>query len=271
MVTSSYGILETVQVDTDVDRIAEEMQALGFSTLDSGMDASAVKAFQDIFDATHAEYISLHGAKLLEDADESNTVRMPMLLDRAFLTLATNPRLQSLLRRLIPGASILNQQNALINPAEKDYNQAAWHRDLPYQHFTSSTPLAINALFCVDDFTLENGATCVLPASHKQGPFPSESFSDKHACPLEVPAGTFIILDCMTFHRGGQNRSQRNRRAVNHVFTIPFFKQQIDIPSHMAAKTLNGAEKKLLGFPYETAKSVSDFIRTRIKKRNDAR
>ena len=39
------------------------------------------------------------------------------------------------------------------------HHQSAFHRDLPYQHFTSSRPIAINALFCADEFTNENGAT----------------------------------------------------------------------------------------------------------------
>ena len=266
MAASSYGILETVEIDSDIDRVVEEVRTLGFSTLDSGLNPSQVEAFRLQFDAAHARYISLYGAHLLEATDEIHTMRLPMLLDRAFLSLATNAKLQSLLPRLISGAFMLNQQNAIVNPAGKDYNQSAWHRDLPYQHFVSSTPLAINALFCVDDFTLENGATYVLPASHKQGPFPSASYIDKHAYQVEAPAGTFIILDCMTFHRGGPNRSLRDRRAVNHVFTIPFFKQQIDIPPNIASESLSDAEKSLLGFQYETPKSVSAYLDRRARK-----
>lgn len=270
MSTPSYGILETVQSDTDIDRITEEVRTLGYSVLDAGMAAHDLADLQAAFDSVQQTYIAQHGAQLLTDTDEINTVRLPLLLDRRFLALASNPGLQKLLARLISGVCILNQQNAIINPAGKDYNQGAWHRDLPYQHFTSSTPLAINALFCIDDFTLENGATHVLPASHKQGPFPSQAFIGKHACQVEARAGSFIILDCMTFHRGGQNRSTRNRRAVNHVFTIPFFKQQIAIPPLLEAASLDASEQKLLGFPYETPRSVSDYLQGRAKKTGPA-
>ncbi len=37
-------------------------------------------------------------------------------------------------------------------------------------------------------------------------------------------------MDCMLFHCGGHNKAARERRAINHAFTIPYFKQQIDIP-----------------------------------------
>jgi len=86
---------------------------------------------------------------------------------------------------------VLNQQNGVINPPHSErYNQGAWHRDLPYQHFVSSRPLAINALFCLDQFTIENGATKVLPASHRQEAFPSDDFVQSQATPVTAPAGS---------------------------------------------------------------------------------
>ncbi len=85
-----------------------------------------------------------------------------------FLRLATHPKLAEVLGKLIAGKYVLNQQNGVVNPPGESYNQASWHRDLPHQHFVSSSPLAVNALFCLDDFVAANGATFVLPASHKR-------------------------------------------------------------------------------------------------------
>ncbi|MFX5510311.1 hypothetical protein ABTD49_20870, partial [Acinetobacter baumannii] len=80
------------------------------------------------------------------------TIRAPLVHGSAvFRRLATNPVLMEVLQKLIVGKFILNQQNGVINPPGATYNQGAWHRDLPYQHYVSSTPLAVNALFCVDD------------------------------------------------------------------------------------------------------------------------
>ncbi len=64
---------------------------------------------------------------------------------------------------------VLSQKNGIINPTNAaQYDQGAWHRDLPYQHVIFSWPMATNALFCMDDFTSENGAMNMLPATHKQ-------------------------------------------------------------------------------------------------------
>src|SRR3546814_5583379 len=58
---------------------------------------------------------------------------------------------------------------SIVNPAEhQSYGQGLFHRDLPHQHFVSSRPLAINALFCIDAFLEANGATLVVPARSEE-------------------------------------------------------------------------------------------------------
>jgi ectoine hydroxylase-related dioxygenase (phytanoyl-CoA dioxygenase family) len=171
----------------------------------------------------------------------------------------------ALLKELIVGKFILNQQNGIINPPGRKYNQGAWHRDLPYQHFLTSTPLAIGALFCVDDFYPDNGATYVLPASHKHEAFPSSTYILKNGVQLSAPAGSFIIVDSMVFHRGGNNLTTQNRRAVNHVYTIPLIKQQIDILAVFDKLDLDDNLKELLGYKYKLPQSIESFLDSRKK------
>lgn len=44
----------------------------------------------------------------------------------------------------------------------------------------------------------------------------------------------FIMIDCMTFHSGGVNRTARPRRGVNHVYTIPLFGSKSICPRFLA-------------------------------------
>ncbi|NQE51271.1 phytanoyl-CoA dioxygenase family protein [Herbaspirillum rubrisubalbicans] len=265
-IARSYGVRDQIRAETPLERVAEDVRTLGYAVLESGLPASALAHLREQFDAAHHRYVARYGADYLRSIDEFNTIRQPMLESSAFVDLAFLPVLHELLGQLIEGSYLLNQQNAIINPAREEYNQGAWHRDLPYQHFVSTTPLAINALFCVDDFTLDNGATYVLPATHKQSEFPSQHFIDRHALQVAAPAGSFIVLDCMTFHRGGWNGSSANRRAVNHVFTIPFFRSQIEMPEEVAGIPWNEEQRKLLGLVYRTPDSVADYLATRARK-----
>jgi Phytanoyl-CoA dioxygenase (PhyH) len=257
---SYYGVIERSKVESDIDLVVEDVTRLGFAVISAGLSKSEIIALGDCFDRMHAEYVAHYGLEYLQMRDEHNTIRLPLALEKSFLDLARRPHLLAVIDRLITGKFILNQQNGIVNPVNSRYNQDAWHRDLPYQHFVCSRPIAINALYCIDDFTEMNGATSVLPASHQQEVFPSDEFISKHAKQIIAPAGSFIIIDCMTYHRGGRNYSAFPRRAVNHVFTIPYIKQQLSIPSVMKTKELDDAACDLLGYRYLTPGSIDEFL-----------
>jgi ectoine hydroxylase-related dioxygenase (phytanoyl-CoA dioxygenase family) len=69
----------------------------------------------------------------------------------------------------------------------------------------------------------------------------------------------------MTFHAGGFNRTNRARRAVNHVYTIPFFKQQIKLPGNIDPGGLSPQQKSLLGFDYQEPASVGAYLESRAR------
>lgn len=265
--SKAYGVLKRSLAESDLDEIVEQVRNLGYAAFDARLSADELRSLSQAFQETRTRYIDTYGEKELRTVDEYWTVRAPLTLDLEFLTLAINERLISAMRRLISGKFILNQQNSVINPPGESYNQAAWHRDLPYQHFVSSTPIAVNALFCLDEFTAQNGATFILPASHKSEAFPSPNYVKKNALQVEAPAGSFILLDCMAFHAGGFNRTQSARRAINQVYTVPFFKQQINIPANMKNnKDLSIEARDLLGFGYLEPQTIAEYIERRRRK-----
>ena len=262
-----YGVLERSKAGTSLDEVIEQVSSLGYAILDSGYSSSQIQGISAEFDRTLECYVETYGESRLRALNEIYTIRSPFAHGgKSFIDLALNDRLLSALRGLISGKFILNQQNGVINPPQEEYNQGAWHRDLPYQHFVSSRPLAVNALFCVDDFTFDNGATFVLPASHKSEAFPSENYINKNAVQIEAKAGSFILLDCMLFHAGGFNNSHSVRRAINHVYTIPFFKQQINIPKSFDGVGLSSEGKDIFGFDYIEPCSILEYLSARDAK-----
>lgn len=264
-----YGVIEQEQTSNEVERTCESIRRLGYGVIDGGYSREQLAKLGDAFDHVQDGYAACHGgAEALRSIDEHNTIRLPLAQDPAFLELATNGRILDICSRLISGYAVLNQQNAIINPPNgKPYNQGVWHRDLPYQHFVSSRPLAVNALFCLDAFTPENGATMVLPASHRQEAFPSDDFVSTQAVPVAAPAGSFIVLDCMVFHSGGINTTAKPRRAVNHVYTIPLIRQQIDLPRALGDDfTSDGKLRRLLGYDVRQLGSVAEYLAARPEK-----
>lgn len=261
----SYGVLVQDNPASELDEVAEQVRRIGYAILDSGYAADKLSEVSEAFNMTRADYVQKYGEARLRSANEFHTIRALLTHGgTVFICLATNRNLLSVLNRLIVGKFILNQQNGVINPPEGNYNQGVWHRDLPYQHFVCNTPLAVNALFCVDDFTLENGSTFVIPASHKSVNCPSQSYIQRNALQVCARAGQYILLDCMVFHSGGFNRSDKERRAINHVYTIPQFKQQIQLPELMKHADLNPTQKELFGFNFQEPISIDHYLNKRI-------
>lgn len=264
-----YGVRSRIISDTALELAAEELTTLGYAVVDSGLSDENLDMLSGHFDdARQQSDARLGGREYLTKLDEQNTLRCPLRYDRLFMDLALSPVIYDLAKHLIGPYVTLSQQNGVINPGnQKNYNQGLWHRDLPYQHVYFSRPLAINALFCLDDFTSENGSTFVLPATHKQEDFPSERFVERHAKQITAKRGSFLVLDCMIFHSGGVNTTSVERRGVNHVLTTPLLRQQINLPSELGPDYPQTAvERQYLGYEVETPTTVPGYIDQRRQK-----
>jgi ectoine hydroxylase-related dioxygenase (phytanoyl-CoA dioxygenase family) len=253
------------------DEAAEKIRLVGYAVLDGGYTALELEAFSTAFDRARRLLIERHGGLgALRAIDEHNTVRAPLSVDHLFLEIASNDAVLGICRRLMGQYIVLNQQNGIINPPHGiRYNQGAYHRDLPFQHFVSSRPLAVNALFCLDEFTLANGATCVVPASHKEEAFPSDPVVNATEIQLSAPRGSYIILDALLYHRGGVNRTDTDRRAVNHLFSIPLIRPQINLPAVLGPDyTTDEDLRRLLGYDLSFPGSIEAYYATRRKQLN---
>lgn len=264
---ASYGVLQKEVCTSTLDSAAEQIKNVGYAIIDSGYSPSEIQRFSEEFDRVRKQYVAAYGKDFLADINELQIIRALFTHSSPlFQKLVFNANLLALTEKIIPGKFILNQQNGVTNPPQAEYSQGLWHRDLPYQHFVSSNALAINFLFCIDDFTVDNGGTFVLPATHKLEAFPSDSYVQRNALQIVAPAGSFIAMDCMLFHSGGANKTQQERRAVNHVFNVPFFKQQINLPKIIEAAGLTDFERSVLGFNFIEPQSVDDYLENRAKK-----
>ena len=100
-----------------------------------------------------------------------------------------------------------------------------------------------NSIWLLDDFTASNGATRVVPGSHRFGTVPRLALADPAAPhPDEVlvtgPAGTVVIFNSHLWHGGTQNRSDRPRRAMHSYFTRRSHGQQLDQKKYIRPQTL---------------------------------
>ena len=81
-----------------------------------------------------------------------------------------------------------------------------------------------NSVWMLDDFTLENGATRLVPGSHRWGKIPQDVVSDLYAPhPQEMlltgRAGTVVVMNAHMWHGGTANRTASHRRAMHVYYT----------------------------------------------------
>ncbi len=267
---STFGVKEFTHVGSDVDRAVEAIRVAGYTVVHEAVSQEDLATARRKMDEVYAVQVAeIGGEELLGQINDGHTARGMLAYDEFFLGIATNRKVCAIVEALLGDYYTLMMQNGLLNRPAVGHQHAGgrWHRDLNYQHYLSSRPLSISALFCIDDFREENGGTHVLAGSHKSEPFPSEDYVRAHATVLSAPAGSVLMFDSMLFHRGGVNRSSAVRRAINHMYTLPLVRQQISFPNMLHGKYRDDPFlEKFLGYEAETAASVIDFRKIRLAR-----
>jgi len=240
----SYGSCPSRHSEVSLTFEEECLQRNGFAVLDFGLRSLAERCRQALGD---------------EDVEfgSDGVVRAPFRLkNEVWRELGSNAELLSFVSRILQTRFCLLQQNVITVHARASSSQTRWHRDLPYQTFTTSRAFALNALFVIDEFSCENGATWILPGSHKFETFPGDRFVDSNAVQIEASVGSFLVMDGLVFHSAGVNRSDTPRRAVNHVFGPPLLRSQVEVE----LPVVNPEFEELLGVEFFAARATARWL-----------
>jgi len=270
METKKHAILEAFPANDIIDEHLTELAINGYTVIDSGLNKDELSLIKEKMDLVYQDQVEeAGGLNNIRKLKDENIARALLSYDEIFLKSIMMNSVQSLFKRIFDRGFILISQNGIMNPPEKDFYITHWHRDLNYQHWTSSKPLAITAMLCVTDFDEKTGATCVIPGSHLVSAFPTDKFVNKHQLQVKASAGSFIVFDGMMFHRSGVNISAEKRYGIANLVGVPFLAQQIALPSLLKTKgfeqPLDDHTANFLGYRWCTAESPLDWRMKRIK------
>lgn len=161
----------------------------------------------------------------------------------AFAEVATNTLLLKTVEGLIGDDCILSSCNlgARIPGCEAQglhRDTGIWGGSMPFMPF----PIGVQTAWCIDDFTLENGATRLIPGSHSD----PQPVNDRKGIQVVAPAGSIIAFDCQAFHAGEANRSQNLRRGVLTLYIRSWIKPQTDHRRSFPTELISTASTELL-------------------------
>ena len=176
------------------------------------------------------------------------------------------PPTEPILARLVEDPTLLRLARSLLgddcviadlslNSIGPSTDNGNWHVDVPLGQLPEPLPdfpLTLQNVWMIDDFTVANGATRVIPRSHvtrKKPTWKSGDMSQEVA--ITGPAGSMAIWQSSTWHKPGANTTDRPRRAVLCYFSRSWVKAYSDLRpliSAQQAAAMSPTLRYLLGF-----------------------
>jgi len=101
-----------------------------------------------------------------------------------------------------------------------------------------------NTLWLLDDFVENNGATRIVPGTHKSKILPQDALEDPnqpHPDEIKIisPAGSVFIFNSHVWHGGTINQTNNHRRSIHSYFCTTDQPQQLNQRSYITLETRN--------------------------------
>jgi ectoine hydroxylase-related dioxygenase (phytanoyl-CoA dioxygenase family) len=113
------------------------------------------------------------------------------------------------------------------------------HRDqwaFDFFPFPAGWEVQCNTIWAMHDFTAENGATRVVPGSHRLED--RREFQESDTEPAEMAAGSILFYTGALYHGAGANRSRGVRYGLNITYAVSWLRQEenqyLSVPAEIA-------------------------------------
>jgi ectoine hydroxylase-related dioxygenase (phytanoyl-CoA dioxygenase family) len=218
-----------------VDDTVAALQAQGYASIPDAISTRQVETARG-----ELERILEETPLGRDDFEGRHTRRVYALFakTRALDALATHPEVLSVLDQVLANYQLSAPAAIAIGPGE--VAQPLHPDDAIYPVARPHQELVVNVMWPLEEFTEANGATRIVPGSHRwvdERPGP-----DTETTTIEMPARTALVYLGSVWHGGGANRTARTRLGV---------------VLHYASAWLRPVENHVLAVPPDTAKTLS--------------
>lgn len=235
----------------------EEIERDGFTIIRGCLSRSEVSELKRIAES-HISSLSAGERDSAAKIGDQGAHRALFCKYQEFLDILKNGTVKPMLDFFLDDEYQLYSQVLAVSSPGKQLNAAGWHRELFYQHFVTSRPLAMQSIFVLDTFNSDTGGTLFLPGSHLFEDFPSEIYVESHSVQPELEAGDCVVMNSMVYHRSGENRVLTNRALVTNTFVRPFISTQFDY-TRMIDKPADEFGSQLFGFRWNSNITLEEW------------
>jgi ectoine hydroxylase-related dioxygenase (phytanoyl-CoA dioxygenase family) len=219
------------------------------------IDRDGFTIVEGVLDAREADAILAELARLERDLgidfasndfEGRRTKRIYNLLAHGerFESIPVHPRVLPIVEGVLDAGCLVSSLSSIaIHPGE---SAQPIHADdqlvpLPKPH----VPIVCNTMWALTDFSEANGATRVVPGSHKADHSPAYG-SQHESIAAAMPKGSVLVWHGSLWHGGGANRSAAVRVGIAMNYCAGWIRQQ---------------ENQQLGIPREIARRFSPRLR----------
>lgn len=207
----------------------------GYLILEGLLDADKLAEVRTEMDSIHQ-----NTPLGITDFEGLHTKRIYNLMNRARSVdaLCSHPRVLAITEGYLQSQIQLNSATGItLLPGET--SQDLHRDDITYPLPRPRPPLVVGSLWGIDEYTVANGGTEIIPGSHTQV---EEQVPETQPIHVVMPAGSVLLFDGGLFHRGGANTTDQERRAISLNYCCAWLRQQ---------------ENAYLSIPLETVHSLS--------------
>jgi len=214
----------TATLTTDLQQAKADLAEVGYCLIENALAPERVNALRtriielaeaEVADGTHYVY---------EDGCNQRVWSLPNK-DDMFIDLVFDPTVTELMNHVLGFGWLLSNLDA--NIAGPGGKPMFLHADQSFAPPPWPYPVVANAMWMLDDFTTENGATRVKPGSHLKGEGPMPTLEDTLTTAVTGPAGTVMVFDGRLWHQTGANTTENERRhGILEYCCRPFIRTQ---------------------------------------------
>lgn len=181
------------------------------------LDDDGYLPLADIITASQAEAMRQAATEIFERAGGNRECGNMQNESPAFNVCFTHPRVLAAIAHVLK--SDFTARGVHAKPNKPGAERGGLHVDCTGPAPPPGEYLVCNSMWPLCDFTKENGATSVVPGSHRLQLLPDDGIEDVRAIDpreiqIEVPLGSVIIFNSHLWHSVNANKSSQPRSSV---------------------------------------------------------
>lgn len=242
-----------------------QFEDLGYLVVDGFLPTEEILQLREALllaiEREEEEYTATVGSGATDVRVDRNMVHNCFIYSEKLFEVLNVPLLRACTDALLcRNAIVYAYQSSSAPPYQSNYGRRI-HVDAP--RFIPGYRTNLGFILALDDFTPENGATEVLPRSHRESAAPSEADFESRMKQLLCSRGDAIFFDARLWHRTGLNRIAEWRHALTVNFCRPYMRTRFDFPKMIAQSGLveppSSEARRYLGYDVRMPSSVAEF------------